>query len=536
MKWQPDRIHWPIFIRNNLVILLAASLAFYVLWFVTLSYSLKGGLASWHFPVAMVFVAILHLRLRYCMALFVGAHIGHYTYLSLPEITSAQDLLWGLIVAVASQLVPILGVVFIKLKSIPIRLDLLHSAIAILAAALFYISVRFIQYYMLDSQTLYGDAQLFELFMGHIVTGLVGIFIGLILTFTIRDVSGYWMGFTPGDKYLLAAQLCAVLISIILLYQYQPNSLYLLKTILFIPLLYLTYRFAWPGAMLFASSLILMSLVLLFPSADESLIIEFQSHIISYSLVAILVGALVNEHKMMQARLHKQNRELEVKNSALDISNIKIQGMAERVTQVRENERKVLSQTLHDELGQSVTAMKLGIYIVEKKSHDVDLESLAIVKKSAEAIYDNVYDLLQWLRPSISDDIGLLQTITGSYFSDKMQSLNILYHSQVMGDVERLSDSHKNTIITTLKQAVTHTLKQANAQHFYVDLRLNADNVILSIGDDGQSMGLHGSPSVDEYGLLGIEDKVLSLGGHVHFDREGKFRLVITLPLDKSAH
>jgi glucose-6-phosphate-specific signal transduction histidine kinase len=144
--------------------------------------------------------------------------------------------------------------------------------------------------------------------------------------------------------------------------------------------------------MLFVCGLILMSLALLFQSADASLILAYQPYIISYSLVAILVGALVNENNGMQQQLLLQNNELEVKNTALQTLNTKIQGIAERMTQVRENERKVLSQTLHDEFGQSITAMKLGIYIVEQKSPDVDLESLAIVKKNAEEMYNNVYD------------------------------------------------------------------------------------------------------------------------------------------------
>jgi hypothetical protein len=46
MKWQLEQRHWPVFLRNNIAIILAAILAFYLSWFVTLSYSVKGGLAG----------------------------------------------------------------------------------------------------------------------------------------------------------------------------------------------------------------------------------------------------------------------------------------------------------------------------------------------------------------------------------------------------------------------------------------------------------------------------------------------------------
>ena len=527
-----------IFFRHNVVIILAASLGFYLSWFATLSYSLKDGLASWYFPAGMLVVAMLHLHFRYWLALFVGARIGHYLYLGVPELTTVQDALWMLILAVVHQLLPMLGIVFIKLKKIPIRLDLVYSAIAILAAALFYRAVRFFQYYMMDTQALYSgvpDKQLFEMFALHIVTGFVAIFICLILAFTIRDVPRYWRRFTRQEKYLLVSQLLGALIAVLLLYQYQPSSLYLLKMILFIPLIWFSYRFGWSGAMLFVCGLILMSLALLFQSADESLILAYQPYIISYSLVAILVGALVNENNGMQQQLLLQNDELVVKNTALQTSNSKIQGIAERVTQVRENERKVLSQTLHDEFGQSITAMKLGIYIVEQKSPDVDLESLAIVKKNAEEMYNNVYDLLHWLRPRVMDDIGLKQTIMGSYFSDKMEVLNVQYHPQVSGDVERLSESQKVAIFRTLQEAVTNTLKHAKAQNFCVELTVNSNNVILSIEDDGQGMQSHKASSGGEFGLHGIEGKVISLGGHVQIDSDNTFRIVITLPLRDNA-
>jgi two-component system sensor histidine kinase UhpB len=110
------------------------------------------------------------------------------------------------------------------------------------------------------------------------------------------------------------------------------------------------------------------------------------------------------------------------------------------------------------------------------------------------------------------DDIGIKQTIMGSYFSDKMEVLNIQYHPQVSGDVERLSESQKVAIFRTLQEAVTNTLKHANAKHFYVDLHINTSNVILSIEDDGQGMPPHAASSGGEFGLHGIEDKVISLG------------------------
>ena len=534
MKLQLQQSHWSVFFRNNIAIILAASLAFYLSWFVTVSYSLKGGLASWYFPAGMIIVALLHLHFRYWLALFIGARIGHYLYLGMPELMTVQEALWELIVAVANQLVPILGIVFIKLKKVPIRLDLVNSAIAILAAALFYRTVRFIQYYLMDANSLYGgvaEAQLFELFAIHIVTGFVAIFICLILAFTIRDVPRYWTSFTLHDKYLLTAQLLGLFVAIVLLYKYQANTLYLLNMLLFIPLAWITYRFGWAAAMLFVSGLIIMSLILLFRSADELLMVAYQPYIISYSLVAILLGAIINENNRIKERLMLQNSELEAKNAALKISNTKIKTIAQRVTQISEYERKVFSQALHDEFGQSLTAMKLGIYILEQKSHYLDSDSFAIVKKSAKEMYKNVYDLLHWLRPKIMDEIGLHQTITGNYFREKMASHNVRYHSAVCGDVESLSDSQKIGIFRIIQEATTNILKHAHAKNCYVSLTLNNKNIILSIEDDGQGMQALGTTSDGEYGLLGMEDKAMSLGGHVEFHCDDKFKIIITLPL-----
>jgi hypothetical protein len=85
MKWQLRQRHGLVFFRNNVVIIPAASPAFYLQWFAILNYVLKDGLAFRYFLVGMLAVAMLFAYFRYWLALFFGARIGHYLYLGVPE-------------------------------------------------------------------------------------------------------------------------------------------------------------------------------------------------------------------------------------------------------------------------------------------------------------------------------------------------------------------------------------------------------------------------------------------------------------------
>jgi PAS domain S-box-containing protein len=187
--------------------------------------------------------------------------------------------------------------------------------------------------------------------------------------------------------------------------------------------------------------------------------------------------------------------------------------LSERTEAIREDERTSISRELHDQLGQSLTALKLDIsWVARRVAGDPEMfGKLEEMKQAADGIIQSVGRISAGLRPGILDLLGLEAAI-------KWQSQEFTKQTGIACEVRaRLDDwpldsSLATAVFRIFQEALTNVTRHANASRVTVDLGLEGSVVVLEVADDGVGLPSAG-PRGRSLGLLGMGERARRLGG-----------------------
>jgi PAS domain S-box-containing protein len=211
--------------------------------------------------------------------------------------------------------------------------------------------------------------------------------------------------------------------------------------------------------------------------------------------------------------------------------------LAQQMVSAQEKERRRLSRALHDEAGQALTALKISLELIEE---DLPAEFGSLRQRLGDAAalttttMEQIRLLAQDLRPPALDAVGLNPTMEGFCrdFARRTQ-LSIDYLGL---ELPMLREAVNTCLYRFLQEALTNVAKHACADHVRVALRRDAETVSLSVEDDGRGFDRQARLSVSGWpmgiGLLGMQERLESLGGHLEIEsRPGQgTRLVAYLP------
>ena len=137
----------------------------------------------------------------------------------------------------------------------------------------------------------------------------------------------------------------------------------------------------------------------------------------------------------------------------------------------QENERRTLARELHDEVGQSLSAILMETENAECAESVTEMrEHLAAVKHHGQRTVNEVRDLALLLRPSMLDDFGLVPALNWhAREMSKRTGLNVLVSAGE--DADDLPDEHKTCIYRAVQEAVNNCARHANARTVEVSVR-----------------------------------------------------------------
>jgi signal transduction histidine kinase len=199
-------------------------------------------------------------------------------------------------------------------------------------------------------------------------------------------------------------------------------------------------------------------------------------------------------------------------------------GLLKRIVAAQEAERQRIARELHDDTGQTLTALGMGLRGIGNLLH-TNIDKAAQNLRQLEALSANALDELQRiianLRPAHLDDLGLPAALRW-YFTDTKNHTDLLINFMVKGEEIFLSNEIKNAIYRIVQEATTNTIKHAEAKSFSVTLQYNEEYVDLWIDDDGRGFN---TLKIDQdvrksWGLLGIRERVSLLSGSFSIDSE----------------
>ena len=230
--------------------------------------------------------------------------------------------------------------------------------------------------------------------------------------------------------------------------------------------------------------------------------------------------------KEIQKRIRSQEKVQELLQRNSDL--------AQRLFTVQEDERRLLARELHDEMGQTCTAIRTEATVLSMsslKTEEVKKSALRI-SQSAEQLSVITRHMLQQLRPMVLDSMGLGEAVM-ALCSQWEKSNGIACVCKVTALPDRLSDYLSVTVYRLVQEALTNVARHSYATMVKISICLSGDAMLLlTVSDNGQGfIDNHSEPC--GFGLLGMQERVASLNGIFHI--EGKtglgVHIRIALPL-----
>lgn len=192
--------------------------------------------------------------------------------------------------------------------------------------------------------------------------------------------------------------------------------------------------------------------------------------------------------------------------------------LLDKVIRAQEEERQRVARELHDEMGQSLTSLLVGLKMVEESSSLREAQTRAQELRSvAGNVLDDVRALARELRPSVLDDMGLV-TALERYTREYAHRFNLAVDFQVVAwDGVRLSPQYESALYRIVQEALTNSAKYADAKNIGVLLEQRSDSVVAIIEDDGRGFDverfLREHRDGQHLGLLGMRERAELLGG-----------------------
>lgn len=190
------------------------------------------------------------------------------------------------------------------------------------------------------------------------------------------------------------------------------------------------------------------------------------------------------------------------------------------LTEVREEERAFISREIHDELGQSLTAVKIDLdwvraHLAKKRGLQHKLDAmLGIVKGTIK----NVQRIASELRPGILDDLGLASAI--EWYCEEFEKRTGVTCRTDLEEIQT-EDPHKNlAVFRILQETLTNVIRHSYAKTVNVKLSRVDENIVLELHDDGIGISRDNIDSKKSRGLIGMRERANQFNGNFEISSE----------------
>ena len=192
-----------------------------------------------------------------------------------------------------------------------------------------------------------------------------------------------------------------------------------------------------------------------------------------------------------------------------------------RVVAAQEAERQRIARDLHDETGQALTAIGMGLRGLSDNLHPQNETSRDILHRLQTLTGDSLKELqrvISDLRPSHLDDLGLAAALR--WYAGRLQELTSLtVKVDISGEEHTLDEAAKITVFRIIQESLNNVIKHANARHVGIYLEFKEEGVHILVRDDGIGFDLDQvkvrRSSRPSLGLAGMEERAALLGGTV---------------------
>jgi signal transduction histidine kinase len=193
----------------------------------------------------------------------------------------------------------------------------------------------------------------------------------------------------------------------------------------------------------------------------------------------------------------------------------KLQALSRRLVEVQEAERGHISRELHDETGQTLSSLLLGLSLLEREAHQPEavITRALELEEMVDELLENLHRLAMNLRPASLDHLGLIPALE-HYTEVFGRQHNLIVQFEAVGLAgERLSPTIETTLYRIVQEALTNVSRHAHASQVDVVLERRGGQVVTIVEDDGVGFDPETALKSGRLGLFGIQERAEMLGG-----------------------
>ncbi len=241
----------------------------------------------------------------------------------------------------------------------------------------------------------------------------------------------------------------------------------------------------------------------------------------------------------VNGQLQTQIQELQRAEERLVKTSQRLRELAARLTSVREEERIHISREIHDELGQSLTALKLDLSWLFRRLPEGETALSERARSTIElvdATIQSVRKICSELRPSILDDLGLSAAIEWQT-QEFQRRAGIECQFYASAEFPGLDRKRSEAIFRIYQEILTNIARHSGALRIQVLLTRDDRDIVLQVHDNGRGISDEEIMQSKSLGLLGMKERAVMLGGEIHFrgSREEGTTVRIRIPLENGS-
>jgi PAS domain S-box-containing protein len=235
------------------------------------------------------------------------------------------------------------------------------------------------------------------------------------------------------------------------------------------------------------------------------------------------------------AELRREIGRGEKARKSLEQSRQRIRNLSAHLRDSVEKERRRISREIHDELGQTLTALNMGLARLETRLPPGDAEGrgrIADLSALAGSALSTVRRIARELRPAILDDLGLCEAVS-AHARSFAASAGVEVDLDLPEVPPGLDPERATALFRVLQEALTNVARHAGATRVRVELAATARRVRLTVSDDGRGAPHKALADPTAYGIMGMRERMRFFGGDVDVREKntGGITVAAVLPL-----
>ena len=234
---------------------------------------------------------------------------------------------------------------------------------------------------------------------------------------------------------------------------------------------------------------------------------------------------LSQQHTKLEVMVAKRTAELQRQSDENT-------NLAQQLIRVQEDQIHHIARELHDEFGQTLTAIKINAHILEQAQTTELVGTYAQdITSQADALYATMRDMIQRLRPEALDEFGLKAAVEQCMIAFHLDEQNIDLALTIDDSVNDLEEIYSIASYRIVQELVNNAVKHAQLNWLKVHLTITDQHMHITVEDNG--VGFDPIQKKLGFGLSGVDERARSLGGVVDINTAiGKgVRVCVSMPL-----